>query len=76
MKNLYQRLTDLLSGDPLRVGSVAVRHADGTVTVALAEGGSLRVTAPDEIGIGARVFVQGGKVTGTAPVLPFIEIDV
>ena len=76
MKNLYQRLTDLLAADPMRVGTVASLHADGTVTVTLAEGGSLRVRAPPEIQLAVRVFVQGGAVLGAAPELPFVEIEV
>ena len=76
MKNLFQRLTDLMAGDPMRVGTVAVTHGDGGYTVTLAEGGSLRVTGAKDILAGARVFVQSGAITGTAPELPFVEIEV
>lgn len=74
--SLYRRLRTLVAGDPLRVGTVSSTHPDGTVTLALAEGGSLRVRAPPEIQGGMRVFAQDGAVLGAAPELPFVEIEV
>ncbi|BAK76781.1 hypothetical protein NH8B_1966 [Pseudogulbenkiania sp. NH8B] len=72
--NLLDRLFDLLPGDTVRVGDVTATHADGTVTVQLLEGGTLRVSGTHASG--SRVFVQGGWVTGDAPVLEFVEIEV
>lgn len=76
MKNLYQRLTDLLAGEPLRLGTVQVLYPDGTALVGLAEGGSLRVRVDDEVSVGARVYLRGGRVQGPAPDLPFLEMEV
>ncbi|MDE1714953.1 hypothetical protein PWG14_20910 (plasmid) [Chromobacterium amazonense] len=76
MKNLYERLTDLLAGDPVRVGTISQRYADGTALVQLAEGGTLRVRAAAEFVAPMRVYLQGGAVTSAAPDLPFIEIEV
>ncbi|POA98275.1 hypothetical protein C2134_12565 [Chromobacterium sinusclupearum] len=76
MKNLYERLTDLLAGDPLRVGTIAQRYSDGTVLVQLAEGGTLRVRAAAEFAAPMRVYLQDGVVTSAAPDLPFIEIEI
>lgn len=76
MKNLYERLTDLLADDPLRVGTISQRYADGTVLVQLAEGGTLRIRAAAEFAAPMRVYLQGGAVKSAAPDLPFIEIEV
>lgn len=76
MKNLYERLTHLLPGEPLRLGTVQVLYPDGTALVTLAEGGSLRVGIDGDVSGGARVYVRGGRVLGSAPDLPFVEMEV
>jgi len=53
---------------------VAMRHADGTATVTLLDGGQLRVS-----GAGAddsRVFVRDGRIAGVAPELPWTDIEI
>lgn len=72
--NLLDRLFDLLPGDTVRLGDVTATHADGTVTVQLLEGGTLRVAGTSATG--SRVYVQGSRITGDAPVLEFVEIEV
>jgi hypothetical protein len=74
MPNLWRQFEDLLPDSPLLLGTVATHHADGTVTVELLDGGLLRVTGNGSIG--DRVFVRDGRVTGDAPTLPTVEIEI
>jgi hypothetical protein len=74
--NLFRQLQALLPADPLQSGNVSTTHTDGTATVALLGGGTLRVRNPHGIAQGQRVFVQGGSIQGAAPALPTFTIDV
>lgn len=76
--NPFKRLQQqLLPSDPLRKGAIQVVHADGTATVALAGGaGSLRVRNPLAMAEGANVFIQGGAITGEAPALPVVMLEI
>lgn len=74
MPNLWRQFQDLLPATPLLLGTVAVRHADGTVTVTLLDGGVLRVSG--SAAAGACVWVQAGRVTGEAPALPSVRIEI
>jgi len=74
MANIYKALLGLLPGNPLLVG-----------TVVAASGDELRIELPDEAlatargvySVGDTVrFRPGGAVAGTAPALPFVEIEV
>lgn len=76
MLNVYRELIALLPADPLQAGTVSTVHNDGTATVALTGGGTLRVTNGIEAAQGARVFVKAGAIQGTAPNLPTGTIDV
>jgi len=74
MPNLWRQFKDLLPEAPLLIGTVAMRHADGTATVTLLDGGQLRVS-----GAGAddsRVFVRDGRIAGVAPELPWTDIEI
>ena len=74
--NPLRRLLDLLPADPLLVGTISGSHADGTATVLLAGGtGTLRVRNPQGLSSGG-VFVQGGQITGAAPSLPVVSIEI
>lgn len=74
MPNLWRQFEDLLPDSPLLLGTVATHHADGTVTVELLDGGLLRVAGSGSVG--DRVFVRDGRVTGDAPTLPTVEIEI
>ena len=74
MPNLWRQFEELLPDSPLLLGTVATHHADGTVTVELLDGGPLRVTGSGSVG--DRVFVRDGRVTGDAPTLPTVEIEI
>ncbi|WP_219211959.1 hypothetical protein [Variovorax boronicumulans] len=74
--NLFQRLQELLGSDARLAGDVAVAEATGMAVVTLPGGGQLRVNNPLGLASGARVYVQGGAITGPAPDLPFVEIEI
>ncbi len=73
--NLFRRLRELLPRDPLLVVTVTVHHPDGTSTVELLGGGTLRVRGID-VAVGLRAFVRGGAIEGEAPALPAVTIEV
>lgn len=75
--NLYKRLKALLPDQPVQTGQIVAVFADGTALVAL-EGavGPLRVRNPLAAAAGARVYVQGGTVTGNAPAMAYVLIEV
>lgn len=75
--NLYRRLIELLPSDAQLVGDVQdVQPTAGTATVMLPGGGTLRVRDPLGSAIGDRVFVQGSAITGPAPTLPIVLIEI
>lgn len=74
--NVFRRLLEVLPSDPLLVGDVTSVESDGTAVVTLPGGGQLRVRNPLASGLDARVFVQGGAITGPAPALPFVDIQI
>lgn len=75
--NLYKRLLSLLPDDPVQTGAVAAVYADGTAVVTLdGGGGQLRVRNPLGKALGAKVYVKAGEVTGDAPALPYVLIEV
>ena len=71
--NLFKRLTELFPSDKVDVGEVIQTYQDG-VLVLLQTGGYLR--ALGTASVGDHVFVQGGKVIGTAPALSGSVIEV
>ena len=75
--NLYKRLKALLPDDPVMTGQVSAVFSDGTALVAL-EGaaGLLRVRNPLGTASGVRVYVKSGAVTGPAPAMPYVLIEV
>lgn len=75
--NLYKRLKALLPEAPVMTGQISAVFADGTAQITLEGGaGQLRVRNPLGAANGVRVYVQGGAVTGHAPVMPYVLIEV
>jgi hypothetical protein len=72
--NQWARFRRLLPGDPLLMGTVEQQHVDGTATVLLVGGGSVRVRG--EAADGSTVYVRGGRIEGPAPSLSQVEIEV
>lgn len=71
--NPLRRLVALLPTDPILIGDVTT-SSGGFCTVELPGGASIQARGTPNIG--ARVFVRGGVVQGTAPALTLVEIDV
>lgn len=73
--NLWKDFRDLVAGDPLLVGTVLTHHPDGTSTVQLPHGGTLRAQG-QQVQVGSKAFVRSSRVQGEAPDLPTAEISV
>ena len=74
--NIYRRLLELLPDTPTLTGTVAVRHADGTATVTYHGGGTARLRNPFDQTAGQPVYTQGDAITGPAPDLPLVLIEI
>ena len=59
---------------PRMIMTVAAVNADGTVTANSASGHTIRAIGSGTVG--DHIYVQDGRVLGTAPDLPFVEIEV
>lgn len=73
--NLYRRLRELLPAPPLLVGLVSAHNADGTSTLVLPGGGSLRARGTP-VAPGLNAFVRDGIVEGEAPALAVVTIEI
>lgn len=75
--NLYKRLLSLLPDAPVQTGAVTAVYADGTALVTLDGGGGvLRVRNPLLQPVTAKVYVKDAEITGVAPTLPYVLIEV
>lgn len=73
---LYKRLLSLLPEQPVITGALQTAHTDGTATVELPGGDLIRVRNPLALVAGGRVYVQGDAITGTAPDLEYVLIEI
>lgn len=73
--NIFRRLVELLPRDQLLVGTVVAHHSDGTSTIGLPGGGTLRARGVD-VAVGLQAFVRSGVIEGEAPALPTVTIEV
>lgn len=67
--NLWRQFEGLLPSRTKLIGTVSAHNGDGTSTIDLPEGGSLRAIGID-VPIGDKAYVQEGRVIGPAPNLP------
>lgn len=74
--NIYRRLLELLPETPTFTGTVAVNHADGTATVTYPGGGTARLRNPFEQPADQPVYTQGDTITGPAPDLPLVLLEI
>ena len=74
MPNLWKQFQDLLPTSTTLIGTVVAEHADSTLSIELLGGGVLRVTGT--AAVGTRIFARDGRMTGEAPDLPSIEIEI
>lgn len=75
MRNLARQFQELLPRQPLLVGTVTAHNADGTSTIELPAGGTLRVQG-QSVEVNNKAFVQGGRIQGEAPDLPAYDVPV
>ena len=73
MHNVYEQFRQLLSDQPLKVGTVS-EVGTGVVTVQLPGGGTVR--ARGSASMGARVFVRDGVLEAVAPNLSLEIIEI
>ena len=74
--NLHRRLRELLPNAPLLIGDVKALGTNHDAQVTLPGGGVLQVRNPVSATPGQRVFVQDYAITGFAPVLPIVTIEI
>jgi hypothetical protein len=72
--NQYANFRRLLPSDPLLVGVVESSHSDGTATVILTGGGTVRVKGTSSVG--QSVYVRSGFIAGSAPSLTAVDIEI
>ena len=73
MHNVYEQFKQLLSDQPLQVGTES-EIGNGVVTVQLPGGGTVR--ARGSANMGARVFVRDGVLEAVAPNLSLEIIEI
>lgn len=75
MINLWAQFKTILPGAPLRIGAVSsVDIASGTSRVTLLDGAVLTARGTS-VAVGGKAFVRGDLIEGTAPDLPYGEIE-
>ncbi len=74
--NLFLRLKELQPAQPVVTGTLNADLGGGMVRVAMDSGGTLYVHNPLGIAIGKAVFVQDGAITGEAPTLTYVRIEI
>lgn len=72
--NVYRALIDALPQSPRFIGSVETQHEDGTLTVTLPGGGTMRIRGTNEVGVD--VYFKDGLVESEAPTLTNWTIEV
>jgi hypothetical protein len=72
--NQLAKFRRLMPLDPLLVGNVETNHGDGTCTVILTGGGSVRVRGSNTSG--QAVYVRSGAIESTAPSLSAVDVEI
>lgn len=73
--NVWRRFQGLLPSQTITLATVTAINGDGTSSLSTPEGGTLRAIGTD-VGVGSKVFVQFGRITGPAPNLPAYDLTV
>lgn len=74
--NLFRRLQELQPEAPVLTGEIMAILSDGNARVQLTGGGVFVARNPLEVPSGQSVFVQAGAITGPAPALPYVLIEI
>lgn len=73
--DVWKRFKGLLPSQTVTIATVTAINSDGTSSLTTPEGGTLRAIGTD-VGVGANVYVQFGRITGPAPNLPSYDLTV
>jgi hypothetical protein len=73
--DVWKRFEGLLPSQTVTLATVAAINPDGTSSLTTPEGGTLRAIGAD-VGVGANVYVQNGRILGPAPTLPTYDLTV
>ena len=73
--NIWQQFKALIPEWVRVVATITANNGNGTSQEELRDGSVITVKG-EGIGVGQRVFIQGGKIKGTAPDLAQYEINV
>ena len=75
--NLFLRFRALQSEPPVLTGQIVSDVGDGVVRVQMTSGGGvLQAQNPTGLPVNARVYVKGDAITGEAPDLPVVRIEI
>jgi hypothetical protein len=74
--NLFIRLQALQAEPPLLTGQILADMGGGMARVELPGGGVLSVRNPMALAVAQWVFLQGDVISGPAPDLPYIRIEI
>lgn len=74
--NLYRRLMELQPAQPVVTGQIETDLGSGMVRVVMDSGGAIHVLNPLQIAAGKAVYVQDGAITGEAPTLTYVRIEI
>lgn len=75
MTNPWSKFQVLIEGPPMLIGSVTAHNGDGTSTLSMPGGGTLRATGQG-VAIGSKAFVRDNEIIGEAPNLPTSNLEV
>lgn len=73
--DVWKRFEGLLPSQAVTIATVSAVNTDGTSSLTTPEGGTLRALGTS-VGVGANVYVQGGRILGPAPTLPTYNLTV
>lgn len=73
--DVWKRFKGLMPSQTVTIATVTALNSDGTSSLTTPEGGTLRAIGTD-VGVGANVYVQFGRITGPAPNLPTYDLTV
>ena len=75
MTNPWSKFQSLIGSDPTLTGQVTAHNADGTSTLTMTGGGTMRAIG-QSVAIGSKAFVRGNEIVGDAPDLPTFKLEV
>ncbi len=75
MANVWTKFKQLIPNAAQQIGVVATVHPDGTSTLNLPDGSTLRVTG-DSVTAGNAALIEGNRIVTEVPTLPTSEADV